>query len=148
MRNILLKCDCFQTPCIIWPSERHAANIGAEWVPWAQRPVSLRDPDGTHLIRFYGPLLSRRPSAFFFTTRPFRGINHKFISREPSFRFAVFSSCLFLSFRLPTLFVTSLSSFAKCKTHGKECRENARSGQINKNKNNYLIFRANVTISS
>lgn len=32
----------------------------------AQKAVSLGDPDGTHLIRFYGSLLSRRSNAFYY----------------------------------------------------------------------------------
>lgn len=60
--------DYFEAPCIRRPSDRHAVNIGAERVPCAQKPVSLGDPDGTHLIRFYGPLLSLRPNAFYYPT--------------------------------------------------------------------------------
>lgn len=31
-----------------------------------QKAVSLGDPDGTHLIRFYGSLLSRRSNTFYY----------------------------------------------------------------------------------
>lgn len=124
-----MKCDCFQTPCIIRMFERHEANIGAEWSMRAETRISRRSPMELISLNFTALYFcGGRP--LFFTTRPSRGINHKLISREPSFRFAVFSSCLFLSFRPPTLFITSLPSFVKYKTYA--CRENARGGQINK----------------
>lgn len=60
-----------------------------------------------------------------FTTRPSRGINHKSISRDPSFRFAdsYLSLALSLCLSLARARTSSSShpavgaSFAKCKSH-------------------------------
>lgn len=78
---------------------------------------------------------------FFFITQPSRGINHKFISREPFFRFAIFSSCIFLLLALRLRLLHPYRGHSRNAKFTQKCEKRTdghRHGHIFRN--NYLIF--------
>lgn len=95
----------------------------------AQRPVSLRDPDETHLIRFYGPLLSRQPSVFLFFSLLNR-LAALIINSSPASPSFVSPFSLVVSFfYLPSDFDCYIPTEVIRETQNS--RKNVRSGQMN-----------------